>query len=1000
MQAISQSIALLSTPAETGTSASAKSRQPASAKDLASRLNNLPSTLNTEAQIIAKSFATMLGNAKPNSPLFTCLEACCELINLLEEIDDFQPEGNSIKQKKQSLEDAVLGLSRLINTHQGALNNEKSLDDLLKFAKNLGTAADERLSQQLPPSEKYKDKLTQQETMLSAYKFQLKILNATKEAVFVKGGNSIQYKEKLNEHELLSGALTCHTLATRLNSQEQRFGNRAKFQMGEFSNMIAKIDEQLIYTSNKPENLDKDTSAHLANMQGLLTQLRASLVAKHKVLKNYISPVGAQKICEAKARYVSAAHAVLENVLKNNQEGSNSSAIKKALDNMPKRINRLTELSVNKNLVDTNNLLGQKKLGFFQQLLHPVRAGRQENLLKARARHFTTNDINPNKTIGPNRYFTEEMFMQAVLEEALKPLGYSASEIKKLLKEQISEVLNSRDWAEIESSFQVPINSENSQIMVPVTTTTKPAGNILTDEKTFKIVSTDSPITQKTVDEFRGEEFRDSGSKNPTIRGVNSHCSTETTHCTSLATTEMTIDGELAFAGTRHGVLSTYDLTPATIQSLPTEKREELMQTLSTVASNKATQLAIGDKASEIVKQTLPALPDTDLQKDIKAELIKLGIKDNEFETVLKDSAKLAALALKSPKLCQLINRVANLNRAREAFITELKHNKKIQGKVENGKVVSFNSISLLTPDQIRATKNQVTGENNSENERQMLIEQRQAWKDLQNEIDGGGIHVNGKQLKAKIRSFNFGVNKGALELSSNPVLGELVSGWQYVHEQNTEGMHDLFGDPQDPNNLGEVAQNLKAKSTELQQMHRNLSLLLQAKPIDKTAITELEKEIKALTADRHVMEQLRDQIMQMWEDKSYQRGGNEPYKMASRMALLSYLLDGGTLFNCKSGKDRTAQLDIETKFLAFQIKTNNGTVPIPDHKRTVLEKIQMAVFTFEDESRRTMQEYNTGHGGSKLRGAWALYDAFTVAFSDSALAIKEYLGGSGNAGS
>jgi phosphatidylinositol-4,5-bisphosphate 4-phosphatase len=154
------------------------------------------------------------------------------------------------------------------------------------------------------------------------------------------------------------------------------------------------------------------------------------------------------------------------------------------------------------------------------------------------------------------------------------------------------------------------------------------------------------------------------------------------------------------------------------------------------------------------------------------------------------------------------------------------------------------------------------------------------------------------------------------------------------------------------------------------------------------------------MTADMHVIEQLRDQIMQMWEDKSYQRGGNEPYKMASRMALLSFLLDGGTLFNCKSGKDRTAQLDIETKFLAFQIKTNNATVPIPDHERTVLEKIQMAIFTFEDESRRTMQEYNTGHGGSKLRGAWALYDAFTVAFSDSALAIKEYLGGSGNAGS
>ena len=115
-----------------------------------------------------------------------------------------------------------------------------------------------------------------------------------------------------------------------------------------------------------------------------------------------------------------------------------------------------------------------------------------------------------------------------------------------------------------------------------------------------------------------------------------------------------------------------------------------------------------------------------------------------------------------------------------------------------------------------------------------------------------------------------------------------------------------------------------------------------------------------------------------MWEDGIYREAGNEPYKLASRVALLSHLLGGGTVFNCKSGKDRTAQLDAEVKFLAFQIRTSNGKVPKPGRKRTNLEKIQFATFIFFDESRRKMQELNTGYGGSKLVGQPALYGNFT----------------------
>lgn len=766
-------------------------------------------------------------------------------------------------------------------------------------------------------------------------------------------------------------------------------------QLVEFEQQIQKIDNLLSRIDNPRANLHKNTPTHLAELQKLFLPLRASLSAKHKILNDYLSPIGVQKMCEAKARCVLAAQSVLKNDLKS-KEQENDAAVIQLQKNLAARVKILKDWPKNNKSVEPQELLGQKKLGFFQQLLHPIRAGRQEGLLKARASLYSKKDIDPKKPYAATSYFTEEMFMQAALEAVLLPLGYRASKVRQLLHKQMSAGLDNENWKVIDSQFNIPITStQGAQIVAEVRTQTAPAGHALTDSKTFKIISTGSPITSKTIDEFRGGP-----EEKPTIRGVNSHRSTETKHCTSLATSEMKIDGEVAFAGTRHGVTSAYDLDTAHIQALPTDEREAVMQTLSTGASNEVTQLLMGDNVANVQPTPLPALKDTPLQVEIKKELKNLGIKDDLLDVVLQDATQLGDLALKSSTLCQLAKRVANLNRAREAFILELKHNKKLQAKVAINKEIHFNSISLLTPDQLRATKNKITGKKNSENERQMLIEQRQAWKDLQEEISKDGIHVNGKIVIAKIRSFNFGVNKGAVELSSNPVMGELVSGWQYVHEQNAEGMHDLFGDPHGTGKTGEVHAHLKTKTDDLYSKQQALAKLLQASQVDRKAIDKLDKEINSLAADIHVIEQLRDQITAMWEDESYQQAGNEPYKMVSRLALLSYLLDGGTLFNCKSGKDRTAQLDIEVKFLAFQIHTSGGTVPVPDRKRTALEKVQMAIFTFEDESRRTMQEYNTGHGGSKLRGAWALYDAFTGAFSDASLAIKEYLGGSGNAGS
>jgi hypothetical protein len=88
---------------------------------------------------------------------------------------------------------------------------------------------------------------------------------------------------------------------------------------------------------------------------------------------------------------------------------------------------------------------------------------------------------------------------------------------------------------------------------------------------------------------------------------------------------------------------------------------------------------------------------------------------------------------------------------------------------------------------------------------------------------------------------------------------------------------------------------------------------------------------------------------------------------MPARIALLMHYMGGGTLFNCKSGKDRTGQLSVEAKALAVRIMANGGQVPKPDEPLTPIEQVQYGALTFVDKTRTELQRYATGYAGSKL---------------------------------
>lgn len=91
--------------------------------------------------------------------------------------------------------------------------------------------------------------------------------------------------------------------------------------------------------------------------------------------------------------------------------------------------------------------------------------------------------------------------------------------------------------------------------------------------------------------------------------------------------------------------------------------------------------------------------------------------------------------------------------------------------------------------------------------------------------------------------------------------------------------------------------------------------------------------------------------------------GERDLYALPARLNLLSHMIGATPIFNCKSGKDRTGQLDLETKFLVARIHTT-GTVPPPGQMDDRTSR-QFGVFA-QRTGNLQMQRYNTGIAGYK----------------------------------
>lgn len=286
----------------------------------------------------------------------------------------------------------------------------------------------------------------------------------------------------------------------------------------------------------------------------------------------------------------------------------------------------------------------------------------------------------------------------------------------------------------------------------------------------------------------------------------------------------------------------------------------------------------------------------------------------------------------------------ANNTRALEIFTAALQSSPELLQKAQAaqpGDIIDLPllSTSLLTPDVWRRWGGGA--------EKNHLREQCNAWQDA---CQGGlcqiTVSIAGQPKTVTVRpdvvTFNFGVNTGAQSTGKS-----LLGGWGTSMDLNEQAMTKLFGSKPAWQG-GLVAQYLLQPNVPV----RNKQMIVD----------------------------LRTQIINLWENKGFRETGEDPYRLPARLAMLGHLMGIMPLFNCKSGKDRTGQMDVACKTLALQMYERDGRLPPLNQPQTGMDK-QIFQQVAINGGNLEMQRMNTGLAGFKTSGVAGL----DRLFSDSA---------------
>ena len=297
----------------------------------------------------------------------------------------------------------------------------------------------------------------------------------------------------------------------------------------------------------------------------------------------------------------------------------------------------------------------------------------------------------------------------------------------------------------------------------------------------------------------------------------------------------------------------------------------------------------------------------------------------------------------------------ANNTRALEIFTAAVQSSPELLQKAQAaqpGDIIDLPllSTSLLTPDVWRRFGGGA--------EKNHLREQCNAWQEA---CQGGlcqiSVSIAGQTKTVTVRpdviTFNFGVNTGAQSTGKT-----LFGGWGTSMQYNEQAMAKLFGTKPDWQG-GVVAQYL-----------------------NQPGVSNRNKQIVA---------DLRSQIIDLWENEGFKETGEDPYRLPARLAMLGHIMGMMPLFNCKSGKDRTGQMDVACKTLALQIYERNGRIPPLNHPRTSMDK-QIFQQVAINGGNLEMQRMNTGLAGFKTSGVKGLDRLFSESAKEMHRGLSHYV--------
>ena len=272
----------------------------------------------------------------------------------------------------------------------------------------------------------------------------------------------------------------------------------------------------------------------------------------------------------------------------------------------------------------------------------------------------------------------------------------------------------------------------------------------------------------------------------------------------------------------------------------------------------------------------------------------------------------------------------ANIHRAEEAVIAAFMAKYNLPGNPQplpppdaSGTInvpLNMVSVSLLTPDTMRHT----FSKGSAEDERSMLIDQTQAWNSVAQH--GVMFQYQGHQIRItpQIHTFNFGVNSGAVNHSS--IMPNVFGGWDLSDSMNTAAMAAFRQD-----------------------------------------VTAFINNPNQPAAKRTAAQTLLAQCDQVLNVKGERKDSHDAYKMAARIAVLANLIGDVPCWNCKSGKDRTGEMDVECKFLSTLIARGEDIpapgAPLTKDQQSLFRAIALEGGNFE------VQKANTGFEGFKTGG-------------------------------